>query len=165
MVADADSLACFSDEGPWCNQKRLAKFVQSLGSSFGGEHGVSRQWLNRWVSIYFEMPKASIPEIAHRALATLKTDRMSLLTPTFKSIYLKNRFPLSLFIAAFCSVVLRNRMENHNVTLVKLTLQGSTTSTCIIPRGKKASLPGSCWEYHHETNKDMQIGLFSSSFA
>lgn len=165
MVAKEDSLACLYDDRPWYNQKRFAKFIQSLGRSFGGEHRVLRQWWNGWISIYFAMPKAPITKLAHPTLATLKTDRMSLPTPTSKSIYFKNRFPLSLFIAAFCSVVLRNRTENHNVTLVKLTLQGSTTSTCIISRGKKASLPGSCWEYHHETNKDMQICLFSGPFA
>lgn len=95
------------------------------------------------------MPMAPKPKIAHPTLATSKTDEHTthpapapLLSS--KSIYFKNRFSLSLFIAAFCSVVLRNCMENHNVTLVKLTLQGSTIRTCIIPRGKKASLPGSC---------------------
>lgn len=83
-----------------------------------------------------------------------------------KSTYFQNHFPLLLFITAFCSVVLRNRTENHHVTLAKLTLQGSATSTCIIPREeKKRSVPGSRWEYHHETNKDMQICLSHSSFA
>lgn len=86
--------------------------------------------------------------------------------PPSKSTYFQNHFPLLLFITAFCSVVLRNRTENHHVTLAKLTLQGSATSTCIIPREeKKRSVPGSRWEYHHETNKDMQICLSHSSFA
>lgn len=31
-------------------------------------------------------------------------------------------------------MVQRNCMENHNVTLVKFTLQGHTTSACIIPK-------------------------------
>lgn len=57
--------------------------------------------------------------------------------PSSKSTYFQNHFPLLLFITAFCSVVLRNRTENHHVTLAKLTLQGSATSTCIIPREEK----------------------------
>lgn len=57
--------------------------------------------------------------------------------PSSKSTYFQNHFLLLLFITAFCSVVLRNRTENHHVTLAKLTLQGSATSTCIIPREEK----------------------------
>lgn len=51
-------------------------------------------------SIYFEMPVTPIPQIAQPTLP-----------PTSKSIYFKNQFSLSLLIAAFCLVVLRNRME------------------------------------------------------
>lgn len=143
-------------------QKRTHLWVGVSGAG-GAVWGVWRNW---WVGIYSEMPNGADTQSCSTYFGNIKHwQNVPPLLSSSKSIYFKNRFPLSLFIATFCSVAPRNRMENHNVTLVKLTLQGSATGTCTIPRGKKATLPGSRWEYDHGANEDMQICLRQSSFA
>lgn len=72
--------------------------------------GVSRQLQNRWVFIYFEMSMALIPKIAHRALTTLKTDRLSLSTPDLQKYLLQKSISS---VTIYCSILFSGSEKPH----------------------------------------------------
>lgn len=72
--------------------------------------GVSRQLQNKWRSIYFEMSVTLIPKIAHSALTTLKTDRLSLSTPDLQKYLLQKSISS---VTIYCGILLSGSEKPH----------------------------------------------------
>lgn len=110
-------------EGIWIQQRRLVKFVQCLGRSFGGGHGSPdiKTAVELVGSIYFYLfwnANDTIPELAQLTLATSKTDRMSLPTPNLQK-YLLQKSIFSLTI--YCRILLSGSEKLHGkITMLHL---------------------------------------------
>lgn len=111
-MAKPDSLACFSDESPWCSQRRLSTNLSVSGQEFLGR-GESAWWyqdsgkisehiyLYWWAYIFILKHHGTGTKNCSSYLGNIK-DWYNVPPnppPSSKSIYSKNRFPLSLFIA------------------------------------------------------------------